>query len=173
MRKFFILLFFLNVAFIGIAQNNLPPVSEIKTDTAEYFNLNDSNWQMLEDRTGKLTIDQVSQPPIANQFHTNIVSAEGVNIYWFRYCVKNVMTQKIEVGIPTKSPYADVYTRDSTGRWDHKMTGYYVPWSKRDDLKRIESLLYTIQPGEQLLVYERESGLIPTHHRRVFILIFT
>jgi hypothetical protein len=32
-----------------------------------------------------------------------------------------------------------------------------VPWSKRSDLKRITSITYTIKPGEELLIYERDS----------------
>ena len=162
MKKYFELMIFLCSSFMGIAQNNLPPVYEIRTDTVEYLDLNGSNWQMLEDRTGKLTIDQVSQPPIANQFHTNTVPTEGVNVYWFRYRIKNTMTQKVEIAIPEDARATLMYIRKmQPGQWDHKMTGLYVPWSQRNDLKRVISLLYTIQPGEELLVYERNKWAIP------------
>jgi len=54
MRKFFLLLLSLNTALISAAQNNLPSVYSITTDSAEHLNLNDSEWQMLEDKTGSL-----------------------------------------------------------------------------------------------------------------------
>jgi signal transduction histidine kinase len=147
---------------MGIAQNNLPPVYEIKTDTAEYLTLNDSNWQMLEDRTGNLNIDQVSRSPIADKFHVNTVSTEGVYVYWLRYRIKNVMAKKVDVIIPEVIPdYGDVYTMKPGGGWDHKMNGRYVPWSQRDGLKRLRCIIYTIQPGEELSVYERNRWVNP------------
>ena len=161
MKKYFELLIFLCSSFIGIAQNNLPSVLEIKADTAEYLNLNNSNWQMLEDKTGKLTINEVSQPPVINKFHGNTGSTKEVYVYWFRYVVKNTMTQKVEIAIPENACYSDVYVQNVTGRWDHKITGRYVPWSQRDDLKKAISMLYTIQSGEELLVYERKKWSMP------------
>src|SRR5215831_1041245 len=153
MGKFFILLLFLCITFISAAQNNLPPVFEITTDTVEYLNLNDSNWQMLEDKTGKLTIDQVSQLPVASRFHGNTGIAKGV--YWFRYRLKNAMPQKVEIAIPLGVQIADEYTQNSTGQWHHKITGYLVPWSQRDGLKKTLHILDTLQPGEELLLYDR------------------
>ncbi|HEY6977728.1 MAG TPA: ATP-binding protein [Chitinophagaceae bacterium] len=155
MRKVFTLLFVISLAFICAAQNNLPPVYEIKTNTAEYLRLNDSNWQMLKDSTGKFTIDQIIQSPFTDQFHFDTLPEKGVNVYWFRYRIKNSMSQKEEIAIPENEPYGDVYTQDIKGRWDHRRTGYNVPWSQRDGLKKTKMVLYTLQPGEELLVYER------------------
>ena len=42
-------------------------------------------------------------------------------------------------------------------QWDHKITGTGVPWSKLDDLKQISTVTYTIQPGKELLIYERDN----------------
>ena len=38
-----------------------------------------------------------------------------------------------------------------------KITGTGVPWSKLDDLKQISTVTYTIQPGKELLIYERDN----------------
>ena len=51
------------------AQNTLPPVYEIKSDTASYVNLERTDWQILEDQKGALTIDDISKPPLSNRFH--------------------------------------------------------------------------------------------------------
>ena len=32
-----------------------------------------------------------------------------------------------------------------------------MPWSKLDDLKQISTVTYTIQPGKELLIYERDN----------------
>ena len=162
MRKFFLLLLSLNTALISAAQNNLPSVYSITTDSAEHLNLNDSEWQMLEDKTGKLTIGEVSRPPVIDQFHANTVPKEGVNVYWFRYRIKNILARQIDIIIPENLPsYADVYIEKSLDVWAHKKTGRYVPWSQRDDLKRFLCLRYTLQPGEEVLMYGRGKWAIP------------
>src|SRR4051812_23362932 len=161
MKMVFTSLFFNSLAFISIAQNNLPPVYEIKTDTVEYLHLKDSDWQMLEDKTGKFTINQVSQPPLTNKFHANTVPTKGfdfsINAYWFRYRIKNIMTHNAGISLPEAAAYADVYTPKATGVWEHKKTGFAIPWIQRDGLKKIRQITYTLQPREELLVYERDN----------------
>jgi two-component system NtrC family sensor kinase len=160
MKKYFGLLIFLCSSFIGIAQNSLPPVYEINTDTAVAITLNDAYWQMLEDPEGKWTIDEVSQSPVADKFHANTTKINGVdhsiNTFWLRYRFKNNMGHEARITIPKDVSAAVLYTRGSDGKWNHKTTGKTVPWSKRDDLKRITTVTYIMQPGEELLIYERD-----------------
>jgi hypothetical protein len=111
---------------------------------------------MLEDRTGKLTIDQVAKTPLADQFR---VSTKGqnysTNVYWIRYSIENDMAHEIEISIPENgTPYADVYTRNSTSKWEHKVSGNAVAWSRRNGLKKIMQIPYYLQAGDKLLVYE-------------------
>jgi signal transduction histidine kinase len=160
----FLLLVLLFSIAKAIAQNNLPPAYEITTDTAINIRLDDTHWQMLEDPEGKWKIDEVSHPPIADKFHANTTQTEGilsvdysVNTFWLRYRLKNSMMHEARIQMPKKVTYADLYIRGSDGKWNHKMTGTGVPWSKRDGLKRITTVTYTIQPGEELLFYERDN----------------
>ena len=51
-----------------IAQNNLPPVHEIKTDTAFEQDLVNTYRQLQEDKEGKCTIEQVSALPLSVNF---------------------------------------------------------------------------------------------------------
>jgi hypothetical protein len=161
MRKLFGLL--LSVCFVSIAftQNILPPAYEINTDTAANITLDDSYWQMLEDPEGKWTIDEVSRSSVADKFHTNTTKIKGVdhsiNTFWLRYHFKNGMEHEARIIIPKDVSSAVLYSRGSDGNWNHKTTGTFVPWSKRDDLKRITTVTYIIPPGEDLLVYERDS----------------
>jgi len=146
---------------ISNAQNNLPPVYEIKNDSTVAIRLNDAYWQMLEDPHGKWTIDDVSNPPIADKFHANTTKKSGldysIKAYWVRYRFRNSMTHDANISIQKKITFADLYTRDTIERWNLKKTGTGVPWSKRDDLKLITSLTYNIAAGEELLIYERNN----------------
>src|SRR4029077_8484961 len=81
----------------------------------------------------------------------------SINTFWLRYRFKNNMGHEAGITIPKDVSYTVLYTRGSDGKWNPKTTGKIVPWSKRDDLKRITSITYTIQPGEELLIYERDS----------------
>ncbi len=65
------------------------------------------------------------------------------------------MNHEARITIPKNASYVDLYTLISDKNWNHKITGTIVPWSKRNDLKRITSVIYIIQPGEELLIYER------------------
>jgi len=59
------------------AQDNLPRVYEIKTDTAS-INIPDSCWQMLGDAEGEWTINQVSQSLLSGKFHQNADIADSL-----------------------------------------------------------------------------------------------
>src|SRR5262249_9920900 len=109
------------------AQNNLPPVYEITTDTAIRVVLDKSYCQMLEDRGDKLTIDEVSKSPIADRFHLNTTKTTGidysVNTFWFRYRLKNGMNHEARIAITEGGTYADFYSFDSINESNHKVTG--------------------------------------------------
>src|SRR6516162_7132388 len=93
MKRCFELLLLLCSSVIAIAQNNLPPVYEIKTDTAVYTALPNSYWQILEDKDGKYSFDDVRKQPVANRFHYYTSKSDqqdySIHSYWFRYALKN------------------------------------------------------------------------------------
>ena len=60
-----------NCCTICYAQHDLPPIYEIKSDTAFEQDLGNNYWQMLEDKEGKWTIDQITRPPFSNQFRND------------------------------------------------------------------------------------------------------
>ena len=64
------------ISFVNtIAQNNLPPVYEITTDTAVNISLDDSYWEMLEDPKGNWTIDDVRRLPVTDKMEELCTSA--------------------------------------------------------------------------------------------------
>jgi len=147
----------------AVAQNGLPPAYQIKTDTA--IKLDEVYWQMLEDKGGKLTIDEVSESPLAEKFHYSTSKTRelyySIGAYWLRFRLQNDMTHEEKIAIYTDAAYADYYILSLNGNPDHQLTGFGVPWSKRDGLKRVIAVTYTIPPGQELVVYERYNFHLP------------
>jgi two-component system, NtrC family, sensor kinase len=162
MKKFFALLLVI-IPLISFAQNNLPPVFEIKTDTALHDTLPNSYWQMLEDKEGKLSFEQVSKSPIAEKFHydTSTKITHEISAYWVRFILKNVTDHKINIGFYDPAPEtSNWYIIKGNRIINHKTSGFETPWSKNDGLKLIgisfiTFLPLTIEPGEELLFYNR------------------
>ncbi|WP_276500887.1 7TM-DISM domain-containing protein [Terrimonas pollutisoli] len=75
------------------SQNYPLPVFEISNDTADFHEINNRFWQILEDPGGKLSIDEVSNPSFSHNFHPDSSSLKGVDnsqhIYWFRMSLRN------------------------------------------------------------------------------------
>ncbi|MBD0278565.1 MAG: hypothetical protein ICV81_11475, partial [Flavisolibacter sp.] len=153
----------------ALSQKNLPPVFEIDTDTAVY-QLEDSFWQMLEDKTGNLTIDQVSTSPISDSFHINTTKQRGINYaihtFWFRLRLKNNMIREANIVFPNTPQFSDqfdVYIKEDSG-WIHETNGFLVPWSKRSGFKMVEAIPVTIPALEEKIIYLRTR--INLHYRK-------
>src|SRR5262249_12336644 len=140
----------------AVAQNSMPPVYEIKTDTAS-VDIPDSCWQMLGDANGDWTINQVTQSPLSEKFHRGSdISDSSIETYWVRFTVKNSMTHEARITM-TRSGYSfffDLYTKEDSG-WRHQRTGPFVPWSERDGIRNNYQIPLVIDAGKDLLVYQR------------------
>ena len=82
---------------LTFAQSSLPPVYEIKSDTALSQKLDSSFWQKLEDKEGKWTFEDVSKSPLSEKFHIKGLKAAGIDtnkIYtvWTRYRLRYTMS---------------------------------------------------------------------------------
>src|SRR4030095_4427291 len=101
MRKVFVLILFIPLTLCVFAQNNLPPVFEIANDTADYTELDNTFWQVLEDRERKLTLEQVTTSSVDNNFHFDSSKVKGVDnslhVYWFRIRLKNTMMKEAKI----------------------------------------------------------------------------
>jgi signal transduction histidine kinase len=170
MKKISTIFYFLLLFIKTIAQSNLPPAYEIKTDTILYNKLPNSCWQILEDTNGKFNFAEVSNPPVAKEFHyqtaDKIKFDYAIHGYWFRYVLKNTMNHdaKISLGdnlyslIPFFSPQneeSDFFCIYPDGNVTHLVNGFLTPWSKLDGLKENRIIPIMLHPGEQLTIYRR------------------
>src|SRR5690242_14232938 len=160
MGKYFLYLLLLLLVIENVtAQNNTPPVYAIKTDTNITQQLNAGYWQLLEDKSGKWTIAQVSREPLTNKFHWHDTVLKGVdtlvNTYWIRYRLKNEMDKETKIALQASAEREDFYVRSPDSGWKHFVTGFIVPWEKRDGLKANNSIPVVLQPEEEVTIYRR------------------
>ncbi|MDQ4140381.1 MAG: hypothetical protein M3142_07625 [Bacteroidota bacterium] len=129
-------------AYKGVfAQNNLPPVYEIKIDTATEYQLAGNYSQLLEDPKDSFTIEQVTSATFSPRFHQNNTSKTGVNrkirTFWFRFQIRNALDRDITLYFDNPPFYhsQELYTPTSIGKWQKQVTGNLTHWSQRDGLK--------------------------------------
>jgi signal transduction histidine kinase len=155
-------------ACASFGQTVMPPVFEIKTDTAFWQNISTDHYQMLEDKSGKLTIHDVTSLPLSDQFHDRNEKSSNrdtiSNTYWFRYRLKNVMSREARIALDSNSDYDDFYLALSDGNWKHYESGLYKDWDKKDGLKYFNCIPIVLHPDEELMVYEciqnKKAGLV-------------
>jgi two-component system NtrC family sensor kinase len=147
------------------AQTNLPAVFEIRTDTIFFQNLDNSQWQMLEDKEGKWTIEQVNSLPLSAKFHRRDSVIHGadtvVKTYWFRFRLRNLMSLPAKISLDAYFERDDYYIMLQDGSIRHYVTGRHVPWKNKDGLKPRNFIPIIVQPGEEILVYDRGSNRNP------------
>ena len=157
MRKLFTFLSFSCIVLFSEAQTDLPPVLEIKTDTID-FHIPSNKVQTLEDNSGKLTFEQVSQAPLIDSFHLNKTRTYNFSAYafWFRFRLKNTMDHAEDICFQTSAEYTDYYIRRADGTWRHFQTGTGVPRSKIEGIESLLCITLSVNPGEELLIYRRD-----------------
>jgi two-component system NtrC family sensor kinase len=161
MKKIYLLfvLFFV-VANNLKAQSNQPQAFEIKADTATSEDISDKYWQLLEDPAANLDINTVSSPAFDSKFHGNTTLKKGydynITNYWLRYKLKNELIYPVKITIPEGVAYAWLYIPTANGKWSIEKTGALLPWSERSGLKRIKQFVVSLQPGQEIMLYEHD-----------------
>jgi len=165
------LIFLFSIA-IAVAQNNLPPIYEIKNDTASEFYLDTAYYHILEDKEGKLTFNQITQPSLINHFHSKGIKTKDVDtsstIFWFRFRLKDVTNKEIKIALPALGNETHFYIVQGTNQPKDQKTGDLIPESKRDGYKRINAIPVTLMAGEEVLVYSRVRNFFPLNFLQDF-----
>ncbi|MDE3184269.1 MAG: hypothetical protein KGM16_12700 [Bacteroidota bacterium] len=165
MKKIFLFGVVSLISFVKImAQTNLPPLTyNIISDTIKEQALDVNNYQILKDSLGKWNINEVVKPPVSNLFHSNNSTHKNENekgIYWIRFRLKNTMDHLANIVLETNSEYNDFYLFHSNGNAAHLVTGFMVPWGKRDGFKTLSNIPISLKAGEQLTVYQRSKQIL-------------
>jgi len=165
MKKFFVLFILLwFCVFKTIGQTYLPPVYEIRNDTALSTTLLPEYWKILEDKENKLTIEQVSRPLVANEFHFNKTKDDyfnySIHTYWFCYRLRNAMNHDAEIGFGSDydeqtGNLQSTYYFYCGGKWSKFENGLFSKWKKLKGLVLNNYVPAVLKPGEELIVYVR------------------
>ena len=154
-----IILIFGSLQSVGFGQTLLPPVYEIKSDTVYEQKIGTAYYQMLEDKDGKWTIQDVSTMPLSDKFYNRnekLATRDSIsNTYWFRYRLKNTMNREANIALDSRSEYDDFYLLEPDGKWKHFVSGEFNDWDKKDGLKYFNCIPIVLQPDEELVVYQR------------------
>jgi methyl-accepting chemotaxis protein len=120
-------------------QNDPQPIVHINDSTGKYYL--GKSIKFLEDREGKLTLQDIMSEKIENQFRqsnaTNPNFGFSQSTYWFmgKLEYSGKYTDKKHVLLEIAYPLLDqieLFIIDHNGRIDRHITGDYFPFSKRD-----------------------------------------
>ncbi|MEL1244749.1 7TM diverse intracellular signaling domain-containing protein [Flavobacterium sp. DGU11] len=145
------------IAFQASAQKGLPPVFEIKSDTGERIVLDTLHFQILPNPAKEITLDDVLHENSDKHFVSFDASLfnSDKNTAWFRFRIKNSTGRDHIITFPGAEKRSDIYIKGISGKWKQFATGYKVPFSKRDGIKRSLQILFPLGNGEEITVYKK------------------
>lgn len=141
------------------AQSPLPPAFDLVSDTTLRLEIDTAHRQILEDKEGKWTFDEVNKLPLIERFRYSSIlqpiNDSAFAAYWFRYRIKNQTGKQSQIAFSAFNETSDFYIQSQDGKWQHRTSGYFSNWEKKDGLKAANVVPFTIYPNEELLIYER------------------
>ena len=144
--------------FLAFGQDTLPPYL-ITSDTALEYKFTTAYYQILPDKTGKLTIDEVKNGVNSKQFFTKDKTPAGldtmVNTTWYRYNVKNNLEKEISISLVARSLQSAFFVIRNNTQQTHYKSGFNMPWNKKDGLPTDNIIPIKLQAGEQVTIYNR------------------
>jgi len=153
------------LAYVPVfSQDNFPEPFEIKADTAVYITLPPHMWQYMVTGQQKVPYPAVSSKKYAAAFKPGPDNNRGVAIItaqnlWVRYSVVNRLNRPVDITFQEYTARQDLYVTTAAGVTNHYHTGSKVPYSRRDGLKRLLEIPYTLQPGQVITVYEHSQDV--------------
>jgi two-component system NtrC family sensor kinase len=159
MKRSFILLLLLMVTK-AFSQSQLPPIYEIKTDTPLFTPLPGKYVQVLDDKTGKLTFNDLMRAANAKNFHSSASWPLQIadHTYWFVYVLKNGMNRDAQICFPQNSQKSTLYITSDQVHWQKYENGWYIPWSEQIGLKLQQAIPVTLKTGTSITVVNRVSN---------------
>ncbi len=159
-NRWLFLLSILFSVFNAVAQGPWPPVYELKADTS-VNSIPDTYWQMLEDKSGNLTLNDITQSAYSIKFHQNNSSKtglgySGVRHYWVRIRIKNLSgkDQRLVMGNDIVNIKTETYVFRSNGRAEYAISGWGVGLKARTYFPTATGILVKIAKDEDIILYE-------------------
>jgi len=157
MKTVYLLFFLINFIYSkSFAQDSILPVYEIKSDTAVWTVIPHTCWQILEDKQGTLSFEEVSNGTAKNRFHDSLPRIDqNVKVYWIHYTLRNSMNRPAYISIDGRWDFTDTYIHKENKGWLVYKSGTHRNWDERDGLKYSNALPDTLKPMEEVTIYQR------------------
>ncbi|MFL5729031.1 MAG: 7TM diverse intracellular signaling domain-containing protein [Cytophagaceae bacterium] len=164
MKKIFLILLVLMPAFTTMAS-----VPVILTDQQEDYFIDFDKVDILEDKTGKLRIGQVSSTEFTDRFVSSKekfpVNANPSSVYWLRFTINDNSPENVSWLIESynfRIKVLDLYTSLGNGKYKLQKNGDSLDFSRRIfDHKNFEYLLPIDRRGPQTY-YVKFQNVYPT-----------
>ncbi|MES2485229.1 MAG: ATP-binding protein [Bacteroidota bacterium] len=156
----------------AVAQHNWPPAFTVSQDSVNYKSMPVKYWQCYDMGKDSVPFKKVSAASFDKNFTTYVLKEDEGNFnvtvgtpkdnVWLRYKLKNPDSQPLQIALQVNTKLATYYI-GKEGSWKELTTGYTVPWSKRDGIKKYNYILYTLPANTEVAVYAYIYG---TNHNK-------
>jgi len=165
MKTFFPYIICLLLFGSAFAQNSLPEPYIINAETGANITLPVKNWQYwtYKDSVSFKIASGVKNSSKFKTGHEDTKVEDNVSI-WIRYRLKNSLTIPKKVSLSLVAGRCDMYVINDK-KTKHFVTGYYVPWSKRNGIKQLLQVPVTIPAEGEITVYNHfitKNGFLST-----------
>jgi len=151
------------IAFPASAQVGAPPAFDLVTDTLPFQEIGPAHWQMLVDREGSLSLQQVSSGEASGRFGPDSLFHDGIGVnekvYWMRTVLRNRMQRPadISVALPASgfADRVDYYILRNGKDWVHEVSGILVPRQLKSGMIDDNVIPVELAPGEEVMIYAR------------------
>lgn len=157
MKRYLIVLLLLTIS-LARAQYSLPEPYLFHPDSLNEKNtIPEKHWQFFYTTSEKVAFPEVLKPKYDEKFNQGRkhVTSFGNSYYaWVRYRLKNTTPDSHIITFPVSRGQEDYYISEGPGtKWLHFTNGDDVPWSRRDGLKDITSIRYTLKPNQEVTIF--------------------
>ncbi|MFP5438593.1 MAG: ATP-binding protein [Bacteroidia bacterium] len=153
-------IFILSVLILGCCRlsaqkTDFAPVFTVTADTATIVQIPERNWQYSVEKE-PMPFKVVSSEAFSKNFKQGKVLSTKVSNFWVRYKIKNTLNYPLRFTTHTEKEGHVYFIHKGTVK--HYLSGYLVPKSKREGLKKLLAIAYTLPAGEEVTLYVHAVG---------------
>jgi two-component system NtrC family sensor kinase len=165
MKKILLLsLFFFSLSIT--AQNNWPEAFTVSPDSAHYARMSQKYWQYYDMGTDSVPFSKVSSAGFDEKFTTykqvdtdfKVTVGTSKQNVWVRYRLHNPNPFVVHLTLQAESKSTTFYITHN-GTTQTLVSGYRVPWAKRDGLKASYQVVYDVPADTDVTVYAYSKGI--------------
>jgi signal transduction histidine kinase len=123
----------------------------------------DSYIEFYEDKTGNLTINDISKEKFSFNNSKKIFNkGYSKSAFWIRFEINNKTKEKDKIFLEIKYPYLEsleLYYQDDEGNYSKKNNGYRVPFNNREIKNKNYTFSLPIRPDENIFYLKIKNSL--------------